>query len=1035
MANKKINELTVRTPALSDLMIVGDPSSGYSFKCTVTALATIIETDIADGFVTIATAQTISGAKTFSNIVTLTSVANSPSVGSKFLILNASNVINYRTAAEVLSDIGGQGTLTLTTTGTSGAATLVANTLNIPQYQAVLSGTGIVKSTSGTISYLTDNSTNWNSAYDNMIVSAAVSGSTTKTLTLTQQDSGTITASWTDDNTGTVTSVAATGGTGISVSGSPITSSGTLTITNTAPDQTVVLTAGTGISVSGTYPNFTITNSSPSSGGTVTSVAALTLGTTGTDLSSSVANGTTTPVITLNVPTASATNRGALSSTDWSTFNSKQSAITLTTTGSSGSATFVSNTLNVPTYTLAGLGGISGSGTTNYIPKFTSSSAIGNSNLQTDASGNLGLGVTPSAWGSAWKASQVQGYSVSTLGNAEADISLNAYNDNNGWLYIGSDYATQYRQGSGIHKWYTAPSGTAGNAISFTQAMTLDASGRLGVGTTSPATNLDVTGYGRATAGFVGGASGLSLWSDVSASTAGVFLGTNQRVGIGTTDPAQLLHTRKDQNAYTWARIDNQANNAAAYAGLQLAAYGNTWGISIGSSLANSNALSFVIDAGGGNTERMRITSGGNVLVGKTDTSFASAGTIIYPSSGLDVIRNGNPPLALNRLTSEGRIIDLYVAGTLAGSIGGLSATGLIFNTGTSERMRITSGGNVGIGTSSPTYKLEVSDGTRVGLINPRSSTSGTGLSLGTDVASAGNVLNLTGDLIGGGTGGGVNVSYYSSASSTWNAALSIRNTTSTYSNLLLMQEGGNVGIGTTSPATLLHLQQSSGPTIRLVRSSNRFDITGDTDFMELNARDASTYMIFKTADTERMRITSGGELLINTTSDAGDYKLQVNGNGYFSGGLNVNSTGTEMFNITNVDNSSKQGIRLNNGINASSGIVVFNSSSSTGTETGGLLRIHQQSSSLSQPTAVLRQDGSADILQLQGSAGSTKFTFSSAGNFENTGSIKTAAPSGGTAKPYKLGEAGVAIGGSDGYAVKVEIDGTLYYLMTGYLP
>jgi hypothetical protein len=59
--------------------------------------------------------------------------------------------------------------------------------------------------------------------------------------------------------------------------------------------------------------------------GTVTSVSALTLGTTGTDLSSTVANGTTTPVITLNVPTASATNRGALSSTDWTTFNNKQS--------------------------------------------------------------------------------------------------------------------------------------------------------------------------------------------------------------------------------------------------------------------------------------------------------------------------------------------------------------------------------------------------------------------------------------------------------------------------------------------------------------------------------------------------------------------------------------------------------------------------------------------------------------------------------------------------------------------------------------
>jgi len=62
---------------------------------------------------------------------------------------------------------------------------------------------------------------------------------------------------------GTVTSVAATAGTGISVSGSPITTSGTLTITNTAPDQTVALTGGTGITTSGTYPNFTITNSAP----------------------------------------------------------------------------------------------------------------------------------------------------------------------------------------------------------------------------------------------------------------------------------------------------------------------------------------------------------------------------------------------------------------------------------------------------------------------------------------------------------------------------------------------------------------------------------------------------------------------------------------------------------------------------------------------------------------------------------------------------------------------------------------------------
>jgi hypothetical protein len=74
--------------------------------------------------------------------------------------------------------------------------------------------------------------------------------------------------------------------------------------------------------------------------GTVTSVAALTLGTSGADLSSTVANGTTTPVITLNVPTASATNRGALSSIDWSTFNGKFTLPSLT----SGSVLFSNGT-------------------------------------------------------------------------------------------------------------------------------------------------------------------------------------------------------------------------------------------------------------------------------------------------------------------------------------------------------------------------------------------------------------------------------------------------------------------------------------------------------------------------------------------------------------------------------------------------------------------------------------------------------------------------------------------------------------------
>jgi hypothetical protein len=119
---------------------------------------------------------------------------------------------------------------------------------------------------------------------------------------------------------GTVTSVAATAGTGISITGSPITGSGTLTVTNTAPDQTVVLTAGTGISTSGTYPNFTITNTSPSSGGTVTSV-------TGT--SPVVSSGGNTPAISM--PAATSSVNGYLTSADWTTFNGKQPAGTYVT--------------------------------------------------------------------------------------------------------------------------------------------------------------------------------------------------------------------------------------------------------------------------------------------------------------------------------------------------------------------------------------------------------------------------------------------------------------------------------------------------------------------------------------------------------------------------------------------------------------------------------------------------------------------------------------------------------------------------------
>lgn len=149
---------------------------------------------------------------------------------------------------------------------------------------------------------------------------------------------------------GTVTSIDVDAGTGISVSpAGPITTSGTFTVTNTAPDQIVALTAGTGIGITGSYPNFTITNSSPSSGGTVTAVTAS---------APMASTGGTAP--NLSMPQSGAAQDGYLSSTDWNTFNNKQNALTLTTTGTSGAATLVGSTLNIPQYSSGGGGAVGG---------------------------------------------------------------------------------------------------------------------------------------------------------------------------------------------------------------------------------------------------------------------------------------------------------------------------------------------------------------------------------------------------------------------------------------------------------------------------------------------------------------------------------------------------------------------------------------------------------------------------------------------------------------------------------------------------
>jgi hypothetical protein len=129
------------------------------------------------------------------------------------------------------------------------------------------------------------------------------------------------------------------------------------------------------------------------------------------------------------------------------------------------------------------ISGILGTGT--YLPMTFYTG--GSERARIDSAGNLGWGGTPSAWDAGYKAIQIaSGQPTALMGASnQTELVTNAYYGSAAWRYVGSSVAaSRYSQQSGVHYWYNAPSGTAGNAITFTQAMTLDSSGNLLVGTT-----------------------------------------------------------------------------------------------------------------------------------------------------------------------------------------------------------------------------------------------------------------------------------------------------------------------------------------------------------------------------------------------------------------------------------------------------------------------------------------------------------------------------------------------------------------------
>jgi hypothetical protein len=106
---------------------------------------------------------------------------------------------------------------------------------------------------------------------------------------------------------------------------------------------------------------------------------------------------------------------------------------------------------------------------------------------------NVGIGVTPFAWAG----TNIKGLDISlrgALSGGTTDVAIinNAFYNGSAWIYKETASASFYQQLTGIHRWFTAPSGTAGNTVTFSEKMTLTESGSLGINTTSPAFKLSV---------------------------------------------------------------------------------------------------------------------------------------------------------------------------------------------------------------------------------------------------------------------------------------------------------------------------------------------------------------------------------------------------------------------------------------------------------------------------------------------------------------------------------------------------------------
>ena len=739
-------------------------------------------------------------------------------------------------------------------------------------------------------------------AYNDKINSAAVTGTTTKTLTLTQQDGGTITASWSDLNTDAVLSVFGRTGAVVAANGdyttAQVTESGNLYYTearvsantdvaaNTAArHNAVTLGTANGLSLSTQQLSLALASGSTTGAlsstdwttfnnkqnalgyvpvpetrtitingtsqdlsanrtynvGTVTSVAALTLGTSGTDLSSTVANGTTTPVITLNVPTASATNRGALSATDWTTFNNKQNTLSLTTTGTSGAATLIGATLNIPQYQSAGT----------YVTSVTASSPLASSG-----------GTTPN------------------ITIQQASGSQNGFLSSTDWTTFNNkqNALTNPVTGSGSSGQVAYFNGTT--SITSESNLFWDATNdRLGIGTPIPSNKLQIASgniglddswsinFGSGST-FINGNSASNFLLFVTSSNEAMRIFSSRNVHIGPTpasdDGARLqvsgaAHIGAALNS-TWAVEVNNLGTTNAH-GLYVNIGASSTGVPFAVYKNFSSLL--IIENSGAATFSSRI----NGVVG--GTAYNTAGLWLQGSNITDGIAIGG--------TGGGdKTIDTY-GGTL--KINGTAGNGLSVTGAATFSSSVQTGGNIRtlmIGTTDvPSIFAENNVGSLTQIRVFGTSASGTLFGVTRAGWSSIDTNNGLGLLFGTtdnapiviGTNNIERVRIFSTGATTFSSSVTANQISS-----IVTSGTARVTIGDDliSEGSLLNLRGVSGGKTWFI--ANNYNVVGALEFIQSTTNGGTT-----PASSAAMQITSSGNVLIGTTTDNGS-KLRVNG-------------------------------------------------------------------------------------------------------------------------------------------------------------